>query len=126
MDALTDAGFGEDVALAEETITAITGVDPRPWFRCPFGAGMDDPRVLDLLAGLGYRHAGWDVDPHDWDAANGAANVAASVLAGVDLAGDSIVLLHTWPDATAGALPEIIAGLRTANAELVPVDAVLD
>ena len=27
-------------------IRETTGVDPRPWFRCPFSAGDDDPRVL--------------------------------------------------------------------------------
>ena len=28
-------------------------VDPRPWFRCPFGAGADDPRVLAAVMRLG-------------------------------------------------------------------------
>ncbi len=35
-----------DVRAAERAIIATTGIDPRPWFRCPFGAGSDDPRVL--------------------------------------------------------------------------------
>jgi peptidoglycan/xylan/chitin deacetylase (PgdA/CDA1 family) len=34
----------------------------------------------------------------------------------------AIVLLHTWPDATAAALPGIVYRLRAAGAELVRVD----
>ena len=29
-----------------DAIRATAGVDPGPWFRCPFGAGHDDPRSL--------------------------------------------------------------------------------
>jgi len=119
MDALTETGFREDVRDAEETIRDTTGVDPRPWFRCPFGSGMDDPKVLERLKELGYRHVGWDVDPRDWHEANGGPEVASSVLAGVRNGRDSIVLLHSWPDATAEALPKILAGLQAADADLV-------
>jgi hypothetical protein len=54
---LSDEGLRIDVATAEGAIQEITCVDPRPWFRCPFGDGSKDVRVLDLLAGMGYpRH----------------------------------------------------------------------
>jgi peptidoglycan/xylan/chitin deacetylase (PgdA/CDA1 family) len=86
---------------------------------------MDDPNVLALLEGLGYRHVGWDVDPRDWDDANGGAQVSTSVLSGVRQADESIVLLHSWPDATAEALPIILAGLDDLDAELVDVAALL-
>jgi peptidoglycan/xylan/chitin deacetylase (PgdA/CDA1 family) len=125
MSALTEDGFREDVTDAAETIRQITGVDPRPWFRCPFGAGKDDPRVLGLLEELGYRHVGWDVDPRDWDGANAGPDVSASVLGGLEQAEESIVLLHSWPDATAEALPEILGALRSSSAELVDVAALL-
>jgi peptidoglycan/xylan/chitin deacetylase (PgdA/CDA1 family) len=125
MDALTEVGFREDVREAEATISDTTGADPRPWFRCPFGSGMDDPNVLELLGELGYRHVGWDVDPRDWHEANGSAEVSATVLSGVTQADDSIVLLHSWPDATAEALPGILAGLEALDAELVDVAALL-
>ena len=126
MNALTEAGFREDVRDAEETIRAIIGVDPRPWFRCPFGAGKDDTRVLELLGELDYRHVSWDVDPRDWDEGNAGTDVLASVLRGVEGREDSIVLLHSWPDATGEALPQILAELRAAGAELVDVSALVD
>jgi peptidoglycan-N-acetylglucosamine deacetylase len=122
MSSLTAEGFREDVREAEEAITAITGRSPLPWFRCPFGAGMDDSEVLRRLAELGYRHVGWDVDPRDWDEANDARDLEITVLESLLEREDSIVLLHSWPDATAEALPRIIDGMAHAGAELVDVE----
>src|SRR3954463_1389496 len=64
---LTSAGIRTDVRAAEAVIRDVVGVDPRPWFRCPFGAGSADPRVLGVLATLGYRDVGWDVGRDDWE-----------------------------------------------------------
>jgi len=119
MDALSDDALRHDVRRAQETIHAVTGVDPRPRFRCPFGAGMEDPRVLRLLGELGYRHVGWDVDPRDWHEDATARAVERTVLDGAR--DGSVVLLHGWPGATAQALPAILAGLADAGAELVTV-----
>ena len=57
-----------DVQDGHRAVLAATGVDPRPWFRCPFGAGHDDPRVLGVLEGLGYRNVYWNVVLEDWEA----------------------------------------------------------
>ena len=46
----SDRGLREDVDTAREAIVRTTGRDPRPWFRCPFGDGADDPRVLAVIA----------------------------------------------------------------------------
>src|SRR5437764_15493882 len=94
MDGLADELFRHDVTKAEATIRATTAVDPKPWFRCPFGAGMHDERVLRLLEELGYRHVGWDVDPEDWNEERSAADVERLVLEGVRAREeDTIVLL---------------------------------
>jgi len=121
MDSLTEDGFRADVRAAGATIEAVTGVDPRPWFRCPFGEGMDDPDVVRRLAELGYVHVGWDVDPRDWHEDNDADSVTREVLEGIRGLDDSVVLLHSWPDATAQALPRILSGLAAEGAELVDV-----
>jgi peptidoglycan/xylan/chitin deacetylase (PgdA/CDA1 family) len=118
LDGLSDDWLRRDVRKAEETIAAVTGVDPKPWFRCPFKSGMEDPRVLGLLDELGYRHVGWDVDPEDWHEDRTAAELE---LLAFDC--DAIVLLHAWPDATAEALPGLLE--RLDGAELVTVDAFL-
>src|SRR2546421_9936421 len=124
MNGLDDRMLRYDIRRAEETIRETTGADPRPWFRCPFGAGMEDERVLAALAELGYQHVGWDVDPEDWNETHGAADVELLVLKGVRSRDeDTIVLLHGWPAATAGALPAILDGLGSDGVELVTVDA---
>jgi peptidoglycan/xylan/chitin deacetylase (PgdA/CDA1 family) len=122
MDALTEEAFADDLSEAEVVIREVTGKDPRPWFRCPFGAGMHDPDLLERLDALGYRHVGWDVDPNDWSETRDAAAVEAAVVNRID-DGDAIVLLHSWPDATAVALPRILDRLGARGAEFVTVDA---
>jgi peptidoglycan/xylan/chitin deacetylase (PgdA/CDA1 family) len=124
MDGFDDELLRRDVRDAEETIHTTVGVDPKPWFRCPFGAGMDDQRVLAALAELGYSHVGWDVDPEDWNEKHGAGDVERQVLEGIRARDeDTIVLLHGWPVATAEALPSILAALGSDGVELVRVDA---
>jgi peptidoglycan-N-acetylglucosamine deacetylase len=124
LNGLDDRMLRYDIRRAEETIRDTTGVDPRPWFRCPFGAGMDDERVLGAIDELGYRHVGWDVDPEDWSEEHGAAEVERLVLGGVrGRDQDTIVLLHGWPEATAEALPRILSALVADGVELVSVDA---
>ena len=124
LNGLDDGMLRYDIRRAEETIRETTGFDPRPWFRCPFGAGMDDERVLAALCELGYRHVGWDVDPQDWNEEHAAADVERLVLEGVRAREtDTIVLLHGWPEASAEALPRILSALVADGFELVSVDA---
>jgi len=121
MPLFSPVGFETDVRAAETVIGDVLGVDPRPWFRCPFGAGHDDPRISAALAGLGYRHVGWDVVAFDWE--QPAAAVEAAVVDGAIASRDgAVVLLHTWPVSTGTALPAILARLTDAGATFVRVD----
>ena len=127
MPLLTDAGLGEDLAAAAEAIAAACHVDPRPWFRCPFGAGADDARVVHAVAGAGYRHVGWHVSAEDWNPANDAATIANAVVAGATAHGDgAVVLLHAWPDATVEAIESIVGQLAAAGAAFCRVDELPD
>jgi peptidoglycan-N-acetylglucosamine deacetylase len=119
---LSDAGMATDIRDAEEAIRDIAGVDPRPWFRCPFLAGADDPRVLGILDGLGYREVPSDIVLDDWEPARTGEAIAADAIAAVAAAGDgAIVLFHTWPPQTLDALPAIVDALRASGAEFVDV-----
>jgi peptidoglycan/xylan/chitin deacetylase (PgdA/CDA1 family) len=119
---LTDEGIAHSVSEAQDAIRQATGADPRPWFRCPYGDGDDDPRVLGALERLGYRNIGWDVDPRDWGAETPAAVVDASVGGCLEHGDGARLLLHVWPSATLAALPTIIGRLRAEGAEFVGVD----
>jgi peptidoglycan/xylan/chitin deacetylase (PgdA/CDA1 family) len=124
MPLLTDEGLDRDLRAAAEAILAATGADPRPWFRCPFGTGVDDPRVLGAIERGGYRHVGWDVSGEDWRPDRSAADVRDEVIAGSRRHGDgAVVLLHSWPDRTLAALEGIVVGLRASGVTLVRLDA---
>jgi peptidoglycan/xylan/chitin deacetylase (PgdA/CDA1 family) len=120
---LTDEGIAEDVRDGAAAIVAASGIDPAPWFRCPFGAGADDPRVLAAIESAGYRHVGWHVAADDWEPARSARDVAEAVVDGVRSHGDgAVVLLHAWPSATLDAIDPILDWLNAAGAELRRVD----
>ena len=124
MPLLSSAGIRQDVRAAERAILRATDQDPRPWFRCPFGAGTDDPTIRSMLAELGYRETGWDVDVRDWRAAATGPAVARSVVERVKARGDgAVVLLHPWTRATGRGLRSILAGLGDAGATFVRLDA---
>ena len=124
MPLLSDAGLATDIRAAERAIVAATGVDPRPWFRCPFGAGTDDPRVLARIERLGYREIHWDIDGADWRPSRRGRGMARQMVAATEARGDgAVLLLHPWTTATGLGLAPLIDGLRDAGATFVRMDA---
>jgi peptidoglycan/xylan/chitin deacetylase (PgdA/CDA1 family) len=121
MPLFSEDGLASDVRESEATIRDVAGVDPRPWFRCPFGAGHDDPAIVGALAGMGYRTIGWDIVPGDWE--RSSEEVESSLVRDTVAFGDgAVVLLHTWPASTGTALPAIIERLADAGATFVRID----
>ena len=120
---LSDDGIATDLRDAAEAIEAATGADPRPWFRCPFGAGHDDPRVVAAVTTLGYRNVHWHIELDDWEPWRTGEAIARDAIDRIRQHGDgAVALLHTWPGGTAEALPPIIDGLRRVGASFVTVD----
>ncbi|HEX5825046.1 MAG TPA: polysaccharide deacetylase family protein [Candidatus Limnocylindrales bacterium] len=120
---LTDLGIATDVKAAERVIQDVVGVDPRPWFRCPFSAGSDDERVLGILDRLGYRDIGQDVVLEDWVPRRNGPTLTADALRKTSTTDDpAVVLLHAWPPGTLDALPGIIDGLRARGCRFVRID----
>jgi peptidoglycan/xylan/chitin deacetylase (PgdA/CDA1 family) len=118
------AGLVEDVRAAEEAILRHTGVDPRPWFRCPYGTHSHHAELAPTLRGLGYHDAHWNITPEDWDSDLSAAELTARILDGVSGREDNaVVLLHSWPTVVPDALPGVIRSLRRAGARFTTVAA---
>lgn len=123
MPLLRDEGLREDVRRGADHIAAACGVDPRPWFRCPFGAGAEDPRVLGVLTELGYRDVGWHVELQDWEPWRAGRDISEDTVREATAYGDgAVVLLHTWPGGTADAVPGIVADLIAGGATFVGID----
>lgn len=124
MSLLSAQGIASDVRAAERAIQRTTGQDPRPWFRCPFGAGTNDPRVLGVLEGLGYRETRWDVDGLDWRTSATGRGVRRSVVDAALARGDgAVILLHPWTTATGLGLPVLVEELGAAGVTFVRLDA---
>jgi len=124
MPLLSNAGLATDIRAAERAIFAATGVDPRPWFRCPFGAGTDDPRVRAGIERLGYRETHWDVDGADWrPSMRGRGMARLMVNETVARSDGAILLLHPWTTATGLGLGPLVSGLRDVGATFVRLDA---
>jgi peptidoglycan-N-acetylglucosamine deacetylase len=124
MPLLSPTGLTTDIRAAERAIVAATGVDPKPWFRCPFGAGTDDPRVRAGIERLGYREINWHVDGADWRPSQRGRGMARQMTADAVAQGDgAILLLHPWTMATGLGLEPLIGGLRDAGATLERLDA---
>ena len=123
MPAMTDEGIRADVLEADAAVTEATGIAPRPWFRSPFGSGLDDARVRGVLAEVGYRDVGWHVSVEDWEPWRTGTDVARDALSGIDAHGDPVVvLLHTWPSSAVEAVPAILGGLADRGARWVRID----
>jgi peptidoglycan/xylan/chitin deacetylase (PgdA/CDA1 family) len=123
MPLLSDEGLAADLTAGEEAVTRLTGRNPRPWFRCPFGAGADDPRVLGALERLGYRNVAWHVELEDWEPWRTGKLLVPDALEGVRSHGDgAVVLLHSWPGGTGEAVGPIVEGLGDLGAAFVTVD----
>jgi peptidoglycan-N-acetylglucosamine deacetylase len=123
MTLLSPQGLRTDVREAERRIVGVTGVDPRPWFRCPFGEGADRPEVRASLAELGYTDVSWDVDSGDWQDDATPETIVSGVMDGRGERVDTgIVLFHTWPAATAAAMPRLLAALAREGTTFVPLE----
>jgi len=125
---LTEAQVRTEVTSAQTTILRVTGEDPRPLFRFPFGDSS--PRELHLVNDLGYLAVGWTVDTLGWQGTSGgrsADSVVQRVLAAATPG--EIVLMHVGSNPTdhstldADALPRVISGLRAAGYGFVTLDA---
>jgi peptidoglycan/xylan/chitin deacetylase (PgdA/CDA1 family) len=129
LPALTEPQLRAQVLDAQATIGSVTGADPRPWFRFPYGDRST--RTIESINSLGYVAVRWSVDSLGWQGTgeHTAASVAARVLDSA-LPGQ-IVLMHIGsnPDdgstLDADALPTIIGGLRSRGYMFVTVDALL-
>ncbi|MCA9843324.1 MAG: polysaccharide deacetylase family protein [Dehalococcoidia bacterium] len=123
---LSAAGIADELSTTEAAIAAHTALNPRPFFRPPFGA-VDD-HVLSAVGAAGYAYTiMWDIDTIDWlPEADGGPTTQQMVDKVVNGAkGGTIVLMHLGGYNTLEALPAIVAGLKARGLEPVTLGELL-
>jgi peptidoglycan/xylan/chitin deacetylase (PgdA/CDA1 family) len=80
----------EEVVRAAGELEAVTGQDPRPLFRFPYGSR--DARTLRIVRGLGYVSIRWTVDTLGWMGRGERPGAVSRVVA--HLEPGAIILMH--------------------------------
>jgi len=115
----------DEIVRAEGAIARVSGQNPRPRWRAPYGER--DDRVLKIANHLGYRSIYWtiygldSVEPQKTPEflINRITRKSDSELDG------AIILLHVGVRSTAGALPAIISNLQGRGFQLVTISKLL-
>jgi peptidoglycan/xylan/chitin deacetylase (PgdA/CDA1 family) len=127
---LGDARVLRQIDRGARAITEVTGQNPRPYFRFPFGAR--DARTIALVNSRCYVAVRWTVDTLGWMGTSGGQSVD-SVVARVHAAlrPGAIVLMHVGGHPTdastldADALGRVITMVRAHGYRLVTLEAVV-
>ncbi len=118
---LQEAGITEQLTKAEASISAVTGVSTKPFFRPPYNA-VDDT-VLATVKKDGYCPVVSTFDALDWSADSTAASSKERVLS--KASNGSIILMQASNSITAEILPDVISGLKAKGFTFVSLDALL-
>jgi peptidoglycan/xylan/chitin deacetylase (PgdA/CDA1 family) len=125
---LSDTAVQREIAGGAQQIMSVTGKNPAPLFRFPYGDA--DARTIAIANRAGYVPVRWTVDTLGW--AGTAGHISASVVVSRVLAAarpGEIVLMHVGsnPDDhttfDADALAQVISGLRARGYSFVTLDA---
>ncbi|MFA9432553.1 polysaccharide deacetylase family protein [Egicoccus sp. AB-alg2] len=123
----SDTEVRSQVVRADRTIRAATGVDPRPWFRFPFGAR--DARTIGIVNCTNYGSVRWTVDTLGWQGTSGGQSKATVTRRVLDtLQPGQIVLMHVGSHPRdrsmldAAALPDVIARIEARGYRFVDLD----
>ncbi|HEV2254551.1 MAG TPA: polysaccharide deacetylase family protein [Streptosporangiaceae bacterium] len=125
---LSDAAVQREIVGGAQQIISVTGKNPTPLFRFPYGDA--DARTIAIANRAGFVPVRWTVDTLGWEGT--AGHISASVVVSRVLAAarpGEIVLMHVGsnPDDhttfDADALPQVISGLRARGYSFVTLDA---
>lgn len=115
-----------ELRRAETIIRDLSGRDPIPYWRPPYGAS--DARVRAAAAAIGYtKTLMWDIDTIDWktiaDGGPTTAAIAAKVVTNAKTG--SIVLMHLGGYHTFDALPSMVMRLRAGGLQPTTISDLL-
>ena len=127
---LSDSQIGAEVLDAAAKTRTMSGANPAPLFRFPFGDR--DERTITAVNALDYIPIRWTVDTLGWQGTSGGHSTASVLPRTLDNAQPGeIVLMHVGSHPTdhstldADALPQVIDQLRARGYAFVTLDALL-
>ncbi len=124
---IPDNSMRDQVLSAQSMIEKVTGKQPWPWFRFPFGD--HNQHTITVVNSLGFATIGWTVDTLGWEGSSRGITVQSIIdrVVAARRPGE-IVLMH--PAATtdgsildARALPGMIKALRGYGFSFVTINA---
>lgn len=121
LTSMTEAEVLGELTKAEEVIRRVTGEDPRPFFRAPYGAR--DQRVLDIVAKRGYFSVYWTVDSFDWKEGIEESEVKGRILSAISPG--AIILSHAGSPVEARVLPSVLDEIEKRGYKPVKLSDVL-
>jgi peptidoglycan/xylan/chitin deacetylase (PgdA/CDA1 family) len=125
LPALSDDQVRREVSGADAILRSMTGRNPRPLFRFPYGAS--DTRTVRLVNELDYGSIRWTVDTLGWRGTSAGESADNAVTRVIDhLVSGEIVLMHVGAarDGSiidADALPHMIAEIRNRGYGFVAI-----
>jgi peptidoglycan/xylan/chitin deacetylase (PgdA/CDA1 family) len=124
---LGDSEARQQILDGAQIIKSVTGRDPRPWFRSPFGDL--DARTIKIVNSLGYGSIFWTVGTQGYLGSSGGQSVSSVVTRVLDgLQPGEIVILEVQANAAdhstldADALPTIIREVQQRGYRFVSLD----
>lgn len=119
---LSEPEIMDQLDRTESIIKETTGKTSKPYFRPPLGAR--DDRVRRVVGENGYLSIYWTIDSLDAVRKGITPREIEEQVMG-KIGPGSIVLLHCGSQATAEALPNILAGLKERGLQAVPLSKLL-
>jgi peptidoglycan/xylan/chitin deacetylase (PgdA/CDA1 family) len=117
LNGLSDAQVRAEISDARRSIRAVSGRNPQPFFRFPYG--VSSRRTLAIVNALGYAAVGWTADTAGWLGTSGGQSLSSVVGRAVDaLRPGAILLMHAGSNPNDGttldadALATIIARIE--------------
>jgi peptidoglycan/xylan/chitin deacetylase (PgdA/CDA1 family) len=117
LTALTDEEITKEMKKTEEIFKKVMGVDPKPYFRAPYGER--NSRVIKEEFKDGYQSVYWTVDALDWEQPNGrtAKEVKDKIM--MNLAPGNIYLMHLGDTITGEILDDVFTEIESKGYKIV-------
>jgi peptidoglycan/xylan/chitin deacetylase (PgdA/CDA1 family) len=121
-----DGVVRDEIMRAEGILAQISGQNPRPLWRAPYGER--DGRVLKIASNLGYRSIYWTLDSLDGVEPTKKTHFLIERITSKadDQLDGAIILMHVGVRSTAEALPTIVSNLQGRGFHLVTVSKLLE